>query len=89
MSTKRLNFDAVSPGFQFHYGSIVRRNQRQCLKLYHQFQFHYGSIVRKTFDLIITCPDFISIPLWFDCESIAVSVDGLRWANFNSTMVRL
>ena len=54
--------------FQFHYGMIVSVKKRYRLTYENAFQFHYGMIVRIIQVNWGFQHNFISIPLWDDCE---------------------
>ena len=53
------------PAFQFHYGTIKRRNANWDYVLKTSFQFHYGTIKRRFVELSLLEAD-VSIPLWYD-----------------------
>ena len=41
-------------GFQFHYGSIKRKNKGLNFSYYLIFQFHYGSIKSRVYSWLFT-----------------------------------
>ena len=51
--------------FQFHYGTIKRKNAVQEGLKTIAFQFHYGTI-KSHLASSASCHDVISIPLWYD-----------------------
>ena len=52
--------------FQFHYGSIKRKENSGYNSIVVTFQFHYGSIKSNIFMPSLCSVKVISIPLWFD-----------------------
>ena len=53
------------------------------------FQFQYGSIVTLFRFAFLDNFQFVSIPVWFDCDSFNFAFFVLLKTGFNSSMVRL
>ena len=76
---------------QFHYGSITTLLITKFLlpRVRNSSQFHYGSITTRMVIKVLVISNRVSIPLWFDYNSIK-RVDGeAEVKSLNSTMVRL
>ena len=86
---KQIEYIAKWIKFQFHYGSIGRRNERLLWLLFFLisiplwFDWEGGQLIARVVG------SEISIPLWFDWELLRYLLYISIHFHFNSTMVRL